>query len=199
MSMRRRGGGWQAERLAQALTTKPQPVVPIIPERVPEVVHRQTPAAVPAVRERPELRLGEARVMPKPAVQPKPMSEARPLPDDLTGWVKRPADVARRDAVKGAMQHAWSSYEKFAWGSDELCPKTQRGKNLFGPYPSLTPPLARVPSGLVAGERCLVARWAQACAVVVVGRACMSVHAAVRSVRGPAGALSARHCIRGRL
>ena len=28
-------------------------------------------------------------------------------------------------------QHAWSSYEKFAWGFDELCPKTQRGKNLF--------------------------------------------------------------------
>jgi hypothetical protein len=76
--------------------------------------------------------------MPKPAVLPKPMSEARPLPDDLTGWVKRPADMARRDAVKGAMQHAWSSYEKYAWGSDELCPKTQRGKNLFGPYPRPT-------------------------------------------------------------
>lgn len=166
------GTGWQAERLAQALTTKPPPVVPIVPDRVPhEVVPRQTPAAVPAVRERPELRPGEARVMPKPAVPAKPMSEARPLPDDLTGWVKRPPDVARRDAVKGAMQHAWSSYEKFAWGSDELCPKTQRGKNLFGAYP---------------------------CAVVVVGNVCMNVHAAEHSVHGPARALSARHCVRGR-
>lgn len=26
----------------------------------------------------------------------------------------------RRDKVKAAMVHAWSSYEKYAWGMDEL-------------------------------------------------------------------------------
>ena len=31
-----------------------------------------------------------------------------------------PIDVQRREKVKEAMVHAWSSYEKYAWGRDEL-------------------------------------------------------------------------------
>lgn len=31
-----------------------------------------------------------------------------------------PIDVERRQKVKEAMLHAWSSYEKYAWGQDEL-------------------------------------------------------------------------------
>lgn len=31
-----------------------------------------------------------------------------------------PVDVERRQKVKEAMIHAWSSYEKYAWGKDEL-------------------------------------------------------------------------------
>jgi mannosyl-oligosaccharide alpha-1,2-mannosidase len=31
-----------------------------------------------------------------------------------------PIDTQRRDKVKEAMLHAWSSYEKYAWGQDEL-------------------------------------------------------------------------------
>lgn len=31
-----------------------------------------------------------------------------------------PIDVQRREKVKEAMIHAWSSYEKYAWGQDEL-------------------------------------------------------------------------------
>ena len=31
-----------------------------------------------------------------------------------------PISVQRRERVKNAMIHAWSSYEKFAWGHDEL-------------------------------------------------------------------------------
>lgn len=31
-----------------------------------------------------------------------------------------PIDVERRQKVKGAMLHAWTSYEKYAWGNDEL-------------------------------------------------------------------------------
>ena len=34
--------------------------------------------------------------------------------------VDDPIDVERREKVKEAMIHAWSSYEKYAWGKDEL-------------------------------------------------------------------------------
>ena len=39
--------------------------------------------------------------------------EKKDLPDE-------PIDVERRQKVKEAMIHAWSSYEKYAWGHDEL-------------------------------------------------------------------------------
>jgi mannosyl-oligosaccharide alpha-1,2-mannosidase len=38
----------------------------------------------------------------------------------------------RRDAIKAAMLHSWRGYEKYAWGKDELCPVTKKGKNSFG-------------------------------------------------------------------
>lgn len=31
-----------------------------------------------------------------------------------------PIDNERREKVKEAMLHAWNSYEKYAWGQDEL-------------------------------------------------------------------------------
>lgn len=31
-----------------------------------------------------------------------------------------PINIQRREKVKDAMIHAWSSYEKYAWGNDEL-------------------------------------------------------------------------------
>lgn len=31
-----------------------------------------------------------------------------------------PLDLQRREKVKEAMLHAWTSYEKYAWGQDEL-------------------------------------------------------------------------------
>lgn len=31
-----------------------------------------------------------------------------------------PIDIQRRQKVKEAMLHAWTSYEKYAWGEDEL-------------------------------------------------------------------------------
>ena len=42
------------------------------------------------------------------------------------------ADVARRDAVRAAMVDAYESYEKYAFGDDELRPLAKRGKNAFG-------------------------------------------------------------------
>ncbi|KAJ4962716.1 hypothetical protein NE237_022655 [Protea cynaroides] len=43
-----------------------------------------------------------------------------------------PLDVQRREKVKEAMLHAWTSYEKYAWGQDELQPQTMNGVNSFG-------------------------------------------------------------------
>jgi hypothetical protein len=34
--------------------------------------------------------------------------------------IEDPITEYRRSQVKAAMQHAWSSYEKYAWGFDEL-------------------------------------------------------------------------------
>ena len=38
----------------------------------------------------------------------------------------------RRALVKGAMQHAWGNYVKYAFGHDELMPRSLRGKDPFG-------------------------------------------------------------------
>ncbi|TKY54517.1 Mannosyl-oligosaccharide 1,2-alpha-mannosidase MNS1 [Spatholobus suberectus] len=43
-----------------------------------------------------------------------------------------PINMQRRDKVKDAMLHAWTSYEKYAWGKDELKPQTMNGVDNFG-------------------------------------------------------------------
>ncbi|KAL2338689.1 hypothetical protein Fmac_013135 [Flemingia macrophylla] len=43
-----------------------------------------------------------------------------------------PINLLRRDKVKDAMLHAWTSYEKYAWGMDELKPQSMIGVNNFG-------------------------------------------------------------------
>ncbi|XVF23212.1 hypothetical protein REPUB_Repub13aG0017500 [Reevesia pubescens] len=43
-----------------------------------------------------------------------------------------PIEMQRREKVKEAMVHAWSSYEKYAWGNDELQPQSKNGVNSFG-------------------------------------------------------------------
>mmetsp|Transcript_38060 Transcript_38060/g.72955 ORF Transcript_38060/g.72955 Transcript_38060/m.72955 type:complete len:601 (+) Transcript_38060:121-1923(+) len=50
---------------------------------------------------------------------------------DFDGWVKAGPDVAKRDAVKAAMAHAWKGYSTYSFGMDELQPIAKRGKNLF--------------------------------------------------------------------
>ncbi|RHY21742.1 hypothetical protein DYB32_009717 [Aphanomyces invadans] len=41
--------------------------------------------------------------------------------------------IARQDAVRRAMQHAWSNYEKLAFGADEVAPVSGRQrKNVWG-------------------------------------------------------------------
>ncbi|KAG8043386.1 hypothetical protein GUJ93_ZPchr0458g22869 [Zizania palustris] len=43
-----------------------------------------------------------------------------------------PINSERREKVKEAMVHAWNSYEKYAWGMDELQPHSRNGINSFG-------------------------------------------------------------------
>lgn len=45
-----------------------------------------------------------------------------------------PLDVERRQKVKEAMLHAWSSYEKYAWGQDELQVFLDNTKNILLVY-----------------------------------------------------------------
>ncbi|KAL8122768.1 mannosyl-oligosaccharide 1,2-alpha-mannosidase MNS1-like [Apium graveolens] len=46
--------------------------------------------------------------------------------------IEDPISVQRREKVKGAMLHAWTSYEKYAWGKDELQPQSKNGVDSFG-------------------------------------------------------------------
>ncbi|XP_041019199.1 mannosyl-oligosaccharide 1,2-alpha-mannosidase MNS1-like [Juglans microcarpa x Juglans regia] len=43
-----------------------------------------------------------------------------------------PLNIQRRQKVKDSMLHAWTSYEKYAWGHDELQPQTKNGIDSFG-------------------------------------------------------------------
>ncbi|KAJ1400638.1 Six-hairpin glycosidase-like superfamily [Sesbania bispinosa] len=43
-----------------------------------------------------------------------------------------PINLQRREKVKEAMLHAWTSYEKYAWGKDELKPQSMNGVDSFG-------------------------------------------------------------------
>jgi hypothetical protein len=78
------------------------------------------------------------------ALPPGPPPAALPLRPDRPGaaagggaaaassWATVSADAHRRDAVRDAMRHAWSSYAENALGYDELQPSAKRGKNGFG-------------------------------------------------------------------
>jgi len=54
--------------------------------------------------------------------------------DQMVGQIMTHADVIkRRSLIKGAMQHAWSGYRKYAFGYDELRPVSGEGvRNWFG-------------------------------------------------------------------
>ncbi|GMI78615.1 ALPHA-MANNOSIDASE IB, alpha-mannosidase 1 [Hibiscus trionum] len=63
--------------------------------------------------------------------------EVRQLQDTLEELKSKavpedPIEMQRREKVKEAMVHAWSSYEKYAWGNDELQPQSKNGVDSFG-------------------------------------------------------------------
>ncbi|KAI7835449.1 hypothetical protein COHA_010654 [Chlorella ohadii] len=44
------------------------------------------------------------------------------------GWCERRVDALRAEAVREGMQHAWAGYKAFAWGADEIHPKSKTAK-----------------------------------------------------------------------
>ncbi|KAL6972573.1 mannosyl-oligosaccharide alpha-1,2-mannosidase [Sarracenia purpurea var. burkii] len=69
----------------------------------------------------------------------KGFSDAKMNYSGRSGGIKKktdvsddPIDIQRREKVKYAMIHAWNSYEKYAWGQDELQPQTKNGVDSFG-------------------------------------------------------------------
>ncbi|KAJ6834118.1 mannosyl-oligosaccharide 1,2-alpha-mannosidase MNS1-like [Iris pallida] len=70
-----------------------------------------------------EERLGNPR---KQMIQDQDKTKGKDLSDI------DPTNNQRREKVKDAMLHAWNSYEKYAWGQDELQPQSKNGVNSFG-------------------------------------------------------------------
>eukprot|EP00873_Tetraselmis_striata_P026257 jgi/Tetstr1/446521/TSEL_034047.t2 len=63
----------------------------------------------------------------------QPMPDQPPVPSEVHKWLRDCKDTpARQQHVKNAMQHAWDSYVKYAWGMDELQPLSKKGKSSFG-------------------------------------------------------------------
>src|SRR5205085_2660478 len=48
------------------------------------------------------------------------------------GEGKRSQRLKRRAAVKVAFEHSWKGYREYAWGHDELAPKTKSSREKFG-------------------------------------------------------------------
>eukprot|EP00607_Mallomonas_marina_P010390 CAMPEP_0182422000 /NCGR_PEP_ID=MMETSP1167-20130531/7594_1 /TAXON_ID=2988 /ORGANISM="Mallomonas Sp, Strain CCMP3275" /LENGTH=874 /DNA_ID=CAMNT_0024599693 /DNA_START=38 /DNA_END=2662 /DNA_ORIENTATION=+ len=69
-------------------------------------------------------------------------SEGLPFPmvDGTNGLIPDPQEQiksdelgkVRKDKIKEAMQHAWSGYKKYAWGKDEVKPKSHSGQDNWG-------------------------------------------------------------------
>uniref|UniRef100_A0A7S4K3S5 alpha-1,2-Mannosidase n=1 Tax=Odontella aurita TaxID=265563 RepID=A0A7S4K3S5_9STRA len=56
-------------------------------------------------------------------------------PYNITNLIKLRSDKVgrgRRKEVKAAMHHAWNGYKRYAYGMDELKPKSKRGQNNLG-------------------------------------------------------------------
>lgn len=54
--------------------------------------------------------------------------QERRMKNPYSSMMESNADVEKMKAVKAAMEHAWKGYETYAWGQDELNPKSKKGK-----------------------------------------------------------------------
>ncbi|KAJ7872696.1 glycoside hydrolase [Mycena leptocephala] len=68
--------------------------------------------------------------------RPKDTPKAKTGPPRVSSVSSRPntlpADVRKRDSIVDAFKHAWSAYERDAFGDDEYHPISHRGSNLGG-------------------------------------------------------------------
>mmetsp|Transcript_23810 Transcript_23810/g.66056 ORF Transcript_23810/g.66056 Transcript_23810/m.66056 type:complete len:630 (+) Transcript_23810:124-2013(+) len=70
----------------------------------------------------------------QPQPQPQPHSVPQPaVPLEVHQWLKDcKQNEQRAQHIVNAMQHAWDSYVRYAWGQDELLPLSKKGKASFG-------------------------------------------------------------------
>eukprot|EP01012_Entosiphon_sulcatum_P028373 TRINITY_DN3429_c0_g1_i1.p1 TRINITY_DN3429_c0_g1~~TRINITY_DN3429_c0_g1_i1.p1 ORF type:complete len:733 (-),score=127.41 TRINITY_DN3429_c0_g1_i1:29-2227(-) len=57
------------------------------------------------------------------------IGQTKEVPPDTPDPDPEKENTRRRDAVKDAFLHSWRAYKKYAWGSDELAPLSQHGKD----------------------------------------------------------------------
>lgn len=65
------------------------------------------------------------------ALQGLEILQTRGAPAIAAAWVppsEGTAQPERLEAVRAAMQHSWHGYETYAWGADELHPRSKKGK-----------------------------------------------------------------------
>jgi hypothetical protein len=98
---------------------------------------------IPDVREQnppPPMRVEQSHVAvrvqtnpPPPPPQAQPTTAIKPVVDQHQAHVLSKTEQ-RRETVRGMMKHAWSNYEKYAWGHNELRPITHSGHSagIFG-------------------------------------------------------------------
>ncbi|PWA85792.1 alpha-mannosidase [Artemisia annua] len=82
--------------------------------------------------ERLQIELGELKQGDGVSVRKVSMSTKRLDVSKKDDVAIDPVEAERREKVKDAMIHAWSSYEKYAWGHDELQPQSKNGVDSFG-------------------------------------------------------------------
>ncbi|PSC71105.1 mannosyl-oligosaccharide 1,2-alpha-mannosidase MNS1-like [Micractinium conductrix] len=70
----------------------------------------------------------QLRVGSTTGVSDVPPSERRCTSWLLQGWCQRRVAQYRAQAVRQGMQHAWAGYKAFAWGADEIHPKSKTAK-----------------------------------------------------------------------
>lgn len=63
----------------------------------------------------------KGEVLPQELIsQEQEMSDTISSEEGLAGVDEDPVAAERRNKIKDAMLHAWTCYEKYAWGFDEL-------------------------------------------------------------------------------
>ncbi|GKE10885.1 mannosyl-oligosaccharide 1,2-alpha-mannosidase MNS1-like protein [Tanacetum coccineum] len=82
--------------------------------------HQEELSTLKEELERLQIELGELKQGDGVSVKHVNMSTKRLDVTKKDGVAVDPVEAERREKVKDAMIHAWSSYEKYAWGHDEL-------------------------------------------------------------------------------